>query len=174
MLILKINKLSPHRELQSLIFNAKSISLISNWKNFPYYVYLFPLHPVPLPSSPGNQPPLRKAHRPPLGHGKVLLTLLPFWSPLPMGKAVTLTTGGYGQQSLLSKENILQGSQWMPEPQIISISIYIDICKKNDLFYQNVCHPLRLLKIPQVAILGDLNCLKGSCFFQILVPSHCL
>jgi hypothetical protein len=37
-----------------------------------------------------------------------------------------------------------------------------------------ICHPLRLLKIPQVSILGDLCCLKGSCFFfQILVQSHC-
>jgi hypothetical protein len=46
--------------------------------------------------------------------------------------------------------------------------------KKNDLFYQSICHPLRLLKIPQVAILGDLHCLKGSYFFfQILVHPHC-
>jgi hypothetical protein len=46
-------------------------------------------------------------------------------------------------------------------------------CKKNDLFYQSICHPLRLLKIPQVAKLGDLHCLKGTCFFWILVQSHC-
>jgi hypothetical protein len=47
------------------------------------------------------------------------------------------------------------------------------VCKKNSLFYQTICHPLRLLKIPQVAILGDLHCSKGSCFsFQILVQPH--
>jgi hypothetical protein len=46
-------------------------------------------------------------------------------------------------------------------------------CKKNNLFYQSICHPLSLLKIPQVAILGDLHCLKGSCFFWILVQPHC-
>jgi hypothetical protein len=40
-------------------------------------------------------------------------------------------------------------------------------CTKNDLFYQSICHPLRLLKIPQVAILGDLHCLKGPCFFLL-------
>jgi hypothetical protein len=34
-------------------------------------------------------------------------------------------------------------------------------CKKNDLFYQSICHPLRLLKIPQVAILGTCVFLKG-------------
>jgi hypothetical protein len=34
--------------------------------------------------------------------------------------------------------------------------------------------PLRLLKIPQVAILGNLHCLKSSCFFfQILIQPHC-
>jgi hypothetical protein len=47
------------------------------------------------------------------------------------------------------------------------------VCKKNDLFYQSICHPLWLLKIPQVTILDDLHCLKGSCFFWILVQSHC-
>jgi hypothetical protein len=47
-------------------------------------------------------------------------------------------------------------------------------CKKNDLFYQSICHPLGLLKIPQVAILGDLYFLKDSCFFfRILVQPHC-
>jgi hypothetical protein len=46
--------------------------------------------------------------------------------------------------------------------------------KKNNPFYQNICHPLRLLKIPQIAIIGDLCCLKGSCFFfWILVQSDC-
>jgi hypothetical protein len=50
-----------------------------------------------------------------------------------------------------------------------------DLCKKNDHFCQSLCHPLRLLKIPQVAILGDLHCLKGSCFFfWIVVQLHCL
>jgi hypothetical protein len=38
-------------------------------------------------------------------------------------------------------------------------------CKKNDIFYQSICHPLRLLKISQVAILGDLHYLKDSYFF---------
>jgi hypothetical protein len=34
---------------------------------------------------------------------------------------------------------------------------------------------LDYLKIPQVTILGDSCCLKGSCFFiRILVQSHCL
>jgi hypothetical protein len=48
-------------------------------------------------------------------------------------------------------------------------------CKKTDLFYQSICHPVRVLKIPQVAILGDLHYLKGSSFFfQILVQPHCL
>jgi hypothetical protein len=47
-------------------------------------------------------------------------------------------------------------------------------CEKNDLFYQSTCHPLRLLKIPQVTIFGDSRCLKGSCFFfQILVHPQC-
>jgi hypothetical protein len=47
-------------------------------------------------------------------------------------------------------------------------------CKKNNLFYQSIYHPLGLLKIPQVAIFSDLHCLKGSCFFfQILVQPHC-
>jgi hypothetical protein len=46
-------------------------------------------------------------------------------------------------------------------------------CKKNNLFYQSICHPLRLLKIPQVTILGDLHFFKVSCFFWILVQSHC-
>jgi hypothetical protein len=35
-------------------------------------------------------------------------------------------------------------------------------CKKNYLFYQSICHPLRLLKIPQVAILGFLFLLLDS------------
>jgi hypothetical protein len=49
------------------------------------------------------------------------------------------------------------------------------LSKKNSLFYQSICHALRLLKIPQVTILGDLHCLKDSCFFfRILVQPHCL
>jgi hypothetical protein len=37
-----------------------------------------------------------------------------------------------------------------------------------------MCHPLGLHKISQVSILGDLHCLKGSCFFfWILVHPHC-
>jgi hypothetical protein len=43
------------------------------------------------------------------------------------------------------------------------------------IFYINVYVTLfRLLKIPQVTILGDLHCLKGSCFFfWIFVQPHC-
>jgi hypothetical protein len=33
----------------------------------------------------------------------------------------------------------------------------LSYCKKNDLLYQSICYPLRLLKIPQIAILGDLH-----------------
>jgi hypothetical protein len=48
-------------------------------------------------------------------------------------------------------------------------------CTKNDLFYQSICHPLRLLKIPQINILGDLHSLKGSFFFVwVLIQPHCL
>jgi hypothetical protein len=46
-------------------------------------------------------------------------------------------------------------------------------CKKNDLFYQSICHSLRLLKILQFTMWGDLHCLEGSFFFfQILVQLH--
>jgi hypothetical protein len=38
-------------------------------------------------------------------------------------------------------------------------------CKKNDLFYQNICYPLRLLKNSSGCHLRWLACLKGPCFF---------
>jgi hypothetical protein len=44
---------------------------------------------------------------------------------------------------------------------------YQKLCKKNDLFYQSICHPLRLLRIHHVPILGDLPCLKGYLFLLL-------
>jgi hypothetical protein len=43
------------------------------------------------------------------------------------------------------------------------------------MIYQNICHPLRLFKIPQITTLGDLRCSKDSCFFfWILALPHCM
>jgi hypothetical protein len=40
-------------------------------------------------------------------------------------------------------------------------------CKKNDLFYQSIRYPLRLLKNSSGCHLRWLACLKGPCFFRI-------
>jgi hypothetical protein len=55
--------------------------------------------------------------------------------------------------------------------KVINREFVSTIVRKMIFFYQSICHPFRLLKIPQIAILGDLHCLKGSCFnpFTLLV-----
>jgi hypothetical protein len=46
-------------------------------------------------------------------------------------------------------------------------------CKKNDLFYQSICYPLRVLKNSSGHHVRWLECLKGPCFFWIPVQLRC-
>jgi hypothetical protein len=54
-----------------------------------------------------------------------------------------------------------QGQDELTRP---SWNVLFDKCKKNDLFYQSICYPLRLLKNSSGRHLKWLACLKGPCF----------
>jgi hypothetical protein len=55
--------------------------------------------------------------------------------------------------------------KWQWALVLLETPLQVSSCKKNDLFYQSICYPIRLLKNSSGCHLKWLACLKGPCFF---------